>query len=210
LSSSIRKDFQEGKTISLSIVPHSPSRNIRKSHERLSAHAYAVSDSATAIARAWGLSQQDTVRIGMAALLHDIGKIAVADRLVLKSTPLSPQESTLLQEHAVIGAQILEASPFFYDPIPAVRSHHERWDGHGYPDQLAGEDIPLAARIIAVSEAYDAMQRDYPSQSVRSPQHTLEELQNEAGCQFDPAVVNVFSTLLVEQQNIPASPPLVV
>lgn len=173
--------------------------------ERLSAHASAVSDSATAIARAWGLSQHDTVRIGTAAFLHDIGKIAVADRLLLKSTPLSPQEGTLLQEHTVIGAQILEANPFFYDLIPAVRSHHERWDGHGYPDHLAGEDIPLAARIIAVAEAYDAMQRDYPYQSVRSAQQALEELQNEAGSQFDPAIVNVFSTLLVEQQKRPAS-----
>ncbi len=182
----------------------------KRRDERLSAHAYAVSDSATAIAQAWGLSQQDTVRIGLAALLHDIGKIAVADRLVSKSTPLSSQESLLLQEHAVIGAQILEACPFLYNLIPAVRSHHERWDGHGYPDHLAGEDIPLAARIIAVAEAYDALQRDSPYQSVRSPQQALEELHNEAGSQFDPAVVNVFSTLLIEQQNLLESAPLVV
>jgi diguanylate cyclase (GGDEF)-like protein/putative nucleotidyltransferase with HDIG domain len=183
---------------------------LQRRDERLRAHAHAVSDFATAIAQAWGISQQDTVRTGMAALLHDIGKIAVPDRILLKSTSLSPQETTLLQEHPVIGAQILEASPLFSDLVPAVRSHHERWDGQGYPDQMTGEEIPLAARIIAVAEAYDAMQRDYPYQRVRSAQQALKELQNKAGSQFDPAVVAVFSTLLAERQKRLGSPPLVV
>jgi two-component system, cell cycle response regulator len=167
----------------------------------LSAHAYAVSDQATAIATALGLDAHQVSRIGMAALLHDIGKVAVPDALLLKSTPLSAQEQELLCEHAELGAQILEASPFLYDVKPAVRHHHERWDGCGYPDQLCGSDIPLAARIIAVAEAYDFMQRALPYQVPRSSEEALAELQRCAGSQFDPAVVEAFSTLLTDQHR---------
>jgi diguanylate cyclase (GGDEF)-like protein/putative nucleotidyltransferase with HDIG domain len=165
----------------------------------LSSHAYAVSDLATAIAGALGLDPKDVSRIGMAALIHDIGKVAVPDVLLQKSTALSSQERVLLQEHAELGAQILEASPFLCDLMPMVRYHHERWDGYGYPDQLRGEDIPLAARIITVAEAYDTMLRDHPYQAGRGVEEALREVQRCAGTQFDPAVVQAFSGLLVQQ-----------
>ena len=171
----------------------------------LNAHVHAVSDVATSIANTMGLPTQEITQIGMAALLHDIGKVAIPDLLLQKATSLSPHERTLLQEHSELGAQILEANPFLHDLMPAVRSHHERWDGQGYPDQLAGEDIPLAARIIAVAEAYDAMLRDYPYQAGRSPQEALTELQREAGLQFDPAVVKAFSALVTNQQEMQAT-----
>jgi two-component system, cell cycle response regulator len=167
----------------------------------LSGHAYAVSEQATTIAAAMGLDAHEVSRIGMAALLHDIGKVAVPDALLQKSTPLSAQEWVLLREHAELGEQILEASPFLYDVKPAVRHHHERWDGCGYPDQLRGEDIPLAARIIAVAEIYDAMQRDLPYQAGCSSEEALAELQRGAGSQFDPAVVQAFSALLADQHR---------
>jgi putative nucleotidyltransferase with HDIG domain len=162
----------------------------------LSAHAYAVSDQATAIAGALGLDTEAVGRIGMAALLHDIGKVAVPDALLQKSAPLSSSERARLHEHAELGAQILEASPFLCDLVPMVRYHHERWDGSGYPEHLRGENIPQAARIIAVAEAYDAMQRKHPYQDAYSPQEALAELWRRAGTQFDPGVVQVFSALL--------------
>ena len=167
----------------------------------LSAHAHAVSDLATAIASVMRLEPKHVSRIGMAGLLHDIGKVAMPDRLLQKASPLSSQERALLREHAELGAQILEASPFLYDLVPMVRHHHERWDGSGYPDQLAGEDIPLAARIIAVAEAYDAMQRELPYQASRSPEEAEAELWRCTGTQFDPAVVLAFSAMLSDPQR---------
>ncbi len=171
--------------------------------ENLSAHAHEVSDLSTRIAQALQMPLAQISRIGMAALLHDIGKVGVPDTLLQKNGALSSHERTLLQDHAELGASILEGSPFLYDLMPAVRHHHEYWDGSGYPEHLAGEDIPLAARIIAVAEAYDAMQRDYPYQKRRSPEEALAELQRCAGTQFDPIVVKVLSTLLTDQSLSP-------
>jgi diguanylate cyclase (GGDEF)-like protein/putative nucleotidyltransferase with HDIG domain len=167
--------------------------------QQMSAHAYAVSDLATALAHEMGLEAKDVTRIGLAALLHDIGKVAIPDRLLQKASLLSSAEHALLQEHAALGAQILEANPFLSDLMPAVQHHHERWDGDGYPDGLRGVDIPLPARIIAVAEAYDAMQRDYPYRARRFPEEALAEVQHGAGVQFDPAVVQALSTVLANQ-----------
>ncbi|MBA2393785.1 MAG: diguanylate cyclase [Ktedonobacteraceae bacterium] len=171
----------------------------------LSAHAHAVSDLATAIASAMRLDPREVSRIGMAALLHDIGKIAMPDALLQQSAPLSSQERVLLHEHAEVGAQILEASPFLCDLIPMVRHHHERWDGSGYPEHLRGKDIPLEARIIAVAEAYDAMQREHPYHTGFSLERTLAELRQGAGTQFDPEVVHVLLALLAKQPETIAS-----
>jgi diguanylate cyclase (GGDEF)-like protein/putative nucleotidyltransferase with HDIG domain len=167
----------------------------------MSQHAYAVSDLATSVASAMGLEQLQVSRIGMAALLHDIGKIAIPDILLQKGDRLAPHERALLMEHAELGAQILEASPFLHDLMPAVRHHHEYWDGNGYPDQLTQEDIPLAARIIAVAEAYDAMVYDRPYQARRTPEEALQELWRCTGTQFDPEVVRLFSSVLADQNK---------
>ena len=167
---------------------------LERRDESMNAHAHAVSDLATMIAHAMELDTKDVFRIGMAALLHDIGMVAIPDLLLQKTNSLSPQERSRLQEHAELGAQILESSPFLHDLRPAVRHHHERWDGRGYPDQLAGADIPLAARIIAVAEAYDAMLRDHPYQKARTKEEAETELFHCAGTQFDATVVQ---TLLI-------------
>jgi len=182
---------------------------LERRDEDLSAHAHAVSDLATAIAQTLGMEHKEVTRIGMSALLHDIGKIAIPDLLLQKMDHLSARERALLEEHAELGAQILEASPLLHDLRPAVRHHHERWDGYGYPDQLRGEDIPLAARIIAVAEAYDAMLRDHPYQAARSADQAIRELQHCAGTQFDPAVVEVLSGLLIQQPEQQLSAQLV-
>ncbi len=172
---------------------------LQRRDESLSAHAHAVSDLATTIAQTMGLAPKEVSRIGMAALLHDIGKVAIPDRLLQKADPLSSHERVLLRDHAELGAQILEASPFLYDLVPAVRHHHERWDGSGYPDQVSGEDIPLSARIIAVAEAYDAIQRVFPYQASRSSEEAMAELWRCAGTQFDPAVVHALWAMLADQ-----------
>jgi diguanylate cyclase (GGDEF)-like protein/putative nucleotidyltransferase with HDIG domain len=174
---------------------------LERRDQGLSAHAQGVSDLATAIATTMGLEPKQVSKIGMAALLHDIGKVAVPDKILQQTYPLSTHERARLREHAALGAQILEANPFISDLVPGVRHHHEHWNGYGYPDQLAGENIPQAARIIAVAEAYDAMQREYSYQASRSPEKALVELQRCAGTQFDPTVVQALSTLLIEQER---------
>jgi putative nucleotidyltransferase with HDIG domain len=172
---------------------------LERRDQYMSAHAHAVSDLATNIAQVIGLGPKEVSRIGMAALLHDIGRIGIPDILLQKAQPLSPHECALIQEHAELGARILEASPFLYDLVPAVLHHHERWDGSGYPDQLEREDIPQAARIIAVAEAYDFMQRDH---SYRASLSLEGQWQNcGAGTQFDPAVVQALQEVLTSQKK---------
>ncbi len=155
----------------------------------ISIHSYNVSDLATAIAIEMGLDAQHIFDVSTAALLHDIGKIAIPDVLLQKTGRLSPNEWSLIKQHAELGAQILEVSPALRHLMPVIRHHHERWDGSGYPDCLAGEAIPLEARIIGVAEAYSAMLSDRPYQLARSSGAALAELQRCAGQQFDPEVV---------------------
>ncbi len=155
----------------------------------ISTHSYNVSDLATAIAIEMGLEAQQIFDVSTAALLHDIGKIAIPDALLQKTSPLSANEWTLVKQHAEMGAQILDVSPALRHLMPAIHSHHERWDGTGYPDGLAGEAIPLEARIISVAEAYDTMLHPRSFHFARSASAALAELQRCAGGQFDPSVV---------------------
>lgn len=167
----------------------------------ISTHSYNVSDLATAIAIEMGLDAQHTFNVSTAALLHDIGKIAIPDALLQKTEPLSTNERALIKQHAELGAQILEVSSALSHLMPAIRSHHERWDGTGYPDRLAGEAIPLEARIISVAESYDSMLTHRPYQASRSASAALAELQHCAGSQFDPAVVQAISAVCLQQQG---------
>lgn len=176
----------------------------------ISRHSHTVSDMATAIAQYIGLEQKAVFALGAAALLHDIGKIAIPDVVLYKAGPLSSTERTILQQHSELGAQILEISPFLQELIPAVRYHHEHWDGKGYPDHLAGQHIPLEARIIAVAEAYDAIIMDRPYCAGRSPAEALAELQRCAGTQFDPEIVHAFAAVLASQQEQEQPAPVVV
>lgn len=168
----------------------------------LNQHSHAVSDLATALAQEIRLEPATVARIGLAALLHDIGKVALPDRLLHQTDGLAPSELALLRKHPELGAQILEASPLLCDLTPAVRHHHEHWNGSGYPDGLAGEDIPLAARIIGIAEAYDAIQHDYPYQPHRSAREAMEELQRCAGSQFDPSLVQALHSIFLQTQQL--------
>jgi diguanylate cyclase (GGDEF)-like protein len=174
---------------------------LERRNQDMSAHAHAVSDLATTIAQMMGLSPKEVSRLGMAALLHDVGKIGIPDRLLQNAHLLSPHEHVQLREHAELGARILEACPSLYDLAPAVLHHHEHWDGSGYPDHLRGEDIPQAARVIAVAEAFDVMQRGHPYQAIPTLAEIMAVLRRKAGTQFDPTIVQALQEVLISQQK---------
>ena len=131
----------------------------------------------------------DSVRIG--AQLHDIGKIAIKSHILRRNGPLDGAELRAIQQHPTIGVQIL--APMLEDQVAlaVVRHHHERWDGYGYPDGLAGEDIPLAARIVSVADAFDAMTTPRPYRGARTAEQAVAEIQSQAGLQFDPELAAV-------------------
>jgi response regulator RpfG family c-di-GMP phosphodiesterase len=128
-------------------------------------------------------------------LLHDVGKIGIPDKVLQKPGPLTVQERRLMQTHTVLGEQVLGRVAFLRgEGLRIVRSHHERWDGHGYPDGLAGDEIPLSARIFSVADTLDAMTSDRPYRRACSWEVAREEIVGLASAQFDPAVVDAFRT----------------
>ncbi len=126
-------------------------------------------------------------------LLHDVGKIGIPDRVLQKPAPLSGSERRLIETHTVLGEQMLEGVSFMSpECLAVVRSHHERWDGSGYPDALAGDEIPLSARVFAVADALDAITSDRPYRRQQPWGYAAEEIQEQSGRQFDPQVVAAF------------------
>jgi diguanylate cyclase (GGDEF)-like protein len=161
-------------------------------------HVGEVVHTAVSVGAAFGLSPGELDELRLAARLHDVGKLAVPDDVLLKPGPLHPEEWAFIREHTVIGERILAAAPGWLGVAAIVRATHERWDGTGYPDGLAGDDIPLAARIIAVCDAFSAMTSQRPYRLPVVEAQALTELQSRAGTQFDPEVVNIFCRV-VEQ-----------
>lgn len=153
------------------------------------------------IAEEMGLTSQECEDIYIAGLLHDIGKIGIADSVLHKPGPLNRAERQLMMLHPVKGADILAPVRGLKHLVPCVRHHHERWDGHGYPLGLKGEDIPLGGRILAMADAYDVMNNHRVYRRSRSPEEILREIRAMSGKQFDPAVVEVMLRL-VEQEGI--------
>jgi putative two-component system response regulator len=154
------------------------------------------------VARLMGLPEleQTTIRIG--GYLHDVGKIAIADRILLKPGPLTDEEYTEMQRHADIGAKIVSTHEAMTGIAQIVRHHHERFDGHGYPDRLAGDAVPLGARIISIADALSAMTSDRPYRKAIALEPAWEEIVRNSGSQFDPAVVEIFGTM-VERDLLP-------
>lgn len=153
-------------------------------------HSARVGLLAVALAATLGLPPDQIARIERAALLHDVGKIGVGDAILLKAEPLDPAERAAVAAHPLIGAQMLRGIESLASLVPGVLHHHERYDGTGYPAGLAGSDIPLDARVIAVADAYDAMRTDRPYRAARSPLAALHELERCRGSHFDPDVVD--------------------
>jgi putative nucleotidyltransferase with HDIG domain len=151
------------------------------------------------IACKMGLSHEDMHNLTIGGLLHDIGKIGTYDNLLHKTEKLTEEEFSIIKKHPEEGVKILESIKQLEKIVPIIRYHHERYDGKGYPDGLAGADIPLLARIVHVADSYDAMTADRPYRSALSHEQVIEELKRNAGTQFDPEVVDVFLSILTEE-----------
>ncbi len=159
---------------------------------QLGEHVSEVVLLAEGVSRRLGLARDDVDEVRRAAALHDIGKLAIPESILMKPGPLSAPEWEFVRQHTVIGERILSAAPSLRACAKLVRASHERWDGDGYPDRLAGEAIPLAARIVAVCDAFQAMTSKRPYRERRSVEEAIVELQRCAGTQFDPSVVRAF------------------
>ncbi len=159
-------------------------------------HSRRVQQLALAIGRELGLSHAELDLLGHAALFHDIGKLAIPDAILLKPASLTPDEWSLMQRHAEEGARIIDRLGFLNDAVPAIRHHHERFDGTGYPDRLGGEDIPLGARIIHVADALDSMLTTRIYRAARPAGEALQELRASAGTQFCPRCVTALERIL--------------
>jgi diguanylate cyclase (GGDEF)-like protein/putative nucleotidyltransferase with HDIG domain len=161
-------------------------------------HVRRVERLAERLARALGMSEPEIRGVKTAALLHDIGKLAVPEYILSKPGPLTPEEFARVQAHPRVGAEIISNVPFPYPVVPLVRSHHERWDGGGYPDGLAGDAIPLGARLISVVDYFDALTCDRPYRRALPEAVALEMMRAEAGRALDPRVVETFISLVPE------------
>ena len=159
--------------------------------EYTSSHARWITDTAIRVGQELGLDGETLKRLELGALFHDIGKIGIPNSVLLKPGPLTAEERELIETHPELGARIIAPIDQLQDVCGIVRACHERWDGAGYPDRKAGEEIPLEARIIFACDAFHAMTTDRPYRSALDPQEALERLQQAAGTQFDPRVVDV-------------------
>ncbi len=147
---------------------------------------------ATGLARAIGLGKAEVQAVETAALLHDIGKLAVPEHILSKPGPLTQEEFQKIRIHPQVGAEIIATVPFPYPVAPLILSHHERWDGKGYPQGLAGEAIPVGARILTIVDYYDAITTERPYHKAMSHESAMALLRHEAGCALDPALVDTF------------------
>ncbi len=155
-------------------------------------HSDRVTRMSLKIATHFDFSEARLETLEYGALLHDIGKIGIKDEVLQKRGPLTSEEYLYIQEHPLIGVKIVEGVEFFKDKIPAIRNHHERFDGRGYPDGLSGEAIPFEARIITVSDAFDAMTSVRPHRGIMPLEDVLRELERCKGTQFDPQILEIF------------------
>jgi HD domain/GAF domain len=169
-------------------------------------HCQRLADYAVLLGRDLGMAGRDLDRLRMAALLHDLGKIAVPEAILRKPGPLTVEEYEIIKEHPVIGERICRPLRSARAILPGIRHHHERWDGAGYPDGLCGEAIPLDARIIALVDACDVMVSDRPYRRGMPLARALAILRENAGPQWDPALVGRFLRL-IEARATPAPVP---
>jgi HD-GYP domain-containing protein (c-di-GMP phosphodiesterase class II) len=161
-----------------------------------SEHSDAVVELSRSVAAALGLDEEAVAAVGQAALLHDIGKIGIPDSILNKRGPLDVQEWDVMRRHPLIGERIVRSVRSLAHIAPAIRAEHERWDGHGYPDRLAGEAIPRASRVVYACDAYHAMISDRPYRLAIGEREARSELARNAGSQFCPETVDVLLGLL--------------
>ena len=195
----IEKNKQQIEKMSLQMM-QTLSTTIEAKDEYTRGHSYRVAEYAALIAKELGWSQKDIIDLKHAAHLHDIGKIGIPDSVLNKPTQLTEDEDNLLKKHTIIGAEILRDVTLIPHVIEVTRNHHEHYDGSGYPDGLAGTDIPIQARIIAIADCYDAMNSRRIYRNALSQDAIYEEIRKNRGIQFDPEIADIFLKLLSENR----------
>ncbi len=160
-----------------------------------SGHVERVMNLSVEMGKKVGLKGEDLKNVELASILHDIGKIAIPDEILKKPAKLTDEEYEIIKTHVHHGARILSPIPGLKGVIPAVLHHHERWDGRGYPVGLKEKEIPLIARIIAITDSFDAMNSDRPYRKRLPPELIIKEFKDNSGKQFDPELVEIFLEL---------------
>jgi len=168
----------------------------------LRGHSARVADLSANIATEMGLREEEIDHIRMAGRLHDLGKIGTRDAVVNKEGPLTPDEFEHVKQHVIIGAQILAPLAHLGHIVAMVKSHHERWDGTGYPDGLRGEEVPLGGRIIGAAEVYDALTTARPYQEKMTPEQAVERMADLSGTVLDPKVYDALVRIVGRRQTL--------
>jgi putative two-component system response regulator len=197
LEETIRVRTQQLKETQLEIV-HRLAQAAEHRDNETGSHIIRMSHYAMVLGRAYGMSEEDCDILFHATPMHDVGKLGIPDRILLKPGKLDADEWEIMKQHTVIGGQLLanSQSPILQMAEMIALTHHERWDGSGYPNRLAGEDIPLAGRICAVADVFDALSSKRCYKDPWPLQKTLEEIRFLSGIQFDPRLVEMFEELL--------------
>jgi len=188
-----------GKVYEEEILPeviYALAETVSMKDEYTGEHSRLVSEQATLLARKIGLEEKRIKKIKTAALLHDVGKLAVPSHILSKPASLTPEEREIVKKHAKNTARIVRYIRGLKEIVPIVRAVHERWDGKGYPDGLAGENIPIEARIISLVDTYQALISNRPCRKKLSREKAIKILQEEAGKQFDPKLVKAFLEII--------------
>lgn len=177
---------------------------VETAHGCVRRHSERTSRLAVRLATEVGFSPRARESIRIAALLHDVGKLGVPERVLRKPGALDVEERMLMEMHPEIGQRIVQGVGGLDHAVPAVLWHHERWDGLGYPHRLSGERIPREARLMAIADSFDAMRSDRPYRKALTPEAALQEIRDGAGRQFDPAMVETFSRMVAREPALAA------
>lgn len=195
----LAKRKRQMEKVSLQMI-QTLSTTIEAKDEYARGHSHRVAEYAALIAGELGWCSEEIMNLKYAAHLHDIGKIGIPDMLLNKPACLTPEEYSVIKEHTVIGAEILKNISLIPHVAEVARSHHEHYDGTGYPDGLAGENIPLSARIVAIADCYDAMNSKRIYRNALPPEKIFKEIENNRSTQFDPELTDIFLNLLCDDR----------
>jgi diguanylate cyclase (GGDEF)-like protein/PAS domain S-box-containing protein/putative nucleotidyltransferase with HDIG domain len=186
------------------------SRGLDVRDQEAEGHSQRVMEMTVCLAQLLGIRDQELVYIRWGALLHDVGKIAVPDSILLKPDSLTPEEWTVMRSHTTLAHEALSSIEFLQPALDIPCSHHERWDGTGYPEGLQGDEIPLAARIFAIVDVWDALRSDRPYRKAWSNREALDYIYSLSGTHFDPTVVRAFHQMMLANNVVTDSGPIFV
>jgi putative nucleotidyltransferase with HDIG domain len=177
------------------------SRALELRDRETSGHTQRVADMTLELARRMKIHESEMENIRRGALLHDIGKMGIADSILLKQGPLDPTERRIIEEHPVLAREMLRQIEFLYGAMEIPTLHHEKWDGSGYPNGLAGKYIPLSVRVFSIVDVWDALTSDRPYRKAWTDREALEHIVQNSGIAFDPDVVLVFVKFIGERMG---------